>query len=213
MITDLQELECANILIIDDETINLEILNELLQAKGFSNINLFSNPEKALEYYQHTPPDIVLLDLNMPVLTGFEVMQRFNEINHIPKPPVIVITAQNNRKTRVQALDKEARDFLSKPFDNEEVICRICNLLEMHLAHKENLEYTNNLEVIIGKRTQELKNTQKEMIERLGLAAEYKDNETAHHTIRVGHYTEILALALGLSTQRCGNGRHSAGDF
>lgn len=199
MIADLQELESAHILVIDDEKINLEILKELLASEQFLNITLFSDPEKAIRHYQHNPPDIVLLDLSMPNLSGFDVMQRFNDINHIPKPPVIIITAHTDRKIRLQALDNDARDFISKPFDNPEVISRINNLLEMHLAHKENLQYTNNLETIIGQRTQELLNTQREMIERLGLAAEYKDNETAAHTIRVGHYAQLLGLGLGLN--------------
>ncbi|BCG63825.1 MAG: putative two-component system response regulator [Methyloprofundus sp.] len=201
MLTDLQDFENASILVIDDEEINLEIVGGLLEQENYTNISYFSDPVKAVEYYQATPPDIVLLDLNMPVLTGFEVMQRFTDINHVPQPPVLVVTASGDRATRLQALEIGARDFLSKPFDDEEVIRRVRNLLEMHLAHKENLQYSHNLESIVQQRTQDLLDTQQEMIERLGLAAEYRDNETAAHTIRVGRYVEIIAQALGISAR------------
>jgi len=197
----LQGLENAKILVIDDEAINLEIVEELLEREDFSNMSFFSDPVEAVEFYKNTPPDIVILDLNMPGLTGFDVMQRFKEINHSPLPPVLVVTAQGDRKTRLQALEEGARDFLSKPFDDKEVIRRVCNLLEMHLAHKENLQYSYNLESLVQQRTKDLLDTQKEMIERLGLAAEYRDVETAAHTIRVGLYSEILAKAMGLNDE------------
>jgi putative two-component system response regulator len=81
------------------------------------------------------------------------------------------------------------------------VVSRVNNLLEMHLSHKENLHYSANLESIINQRTQELVATQLEMVERLGHAAEYKDNETAAHTIRVGLYTEKIGTKLGLNSK------------
>jgi len=199
MIADLQDVSSANILVIDDEEINLEIIEELLTDNGFSNISLFSDPEAALESYRQSPPDLVLLDINMPVLSGFDVLQQFKEINHPLPPPVIVVTASADRKTRLQALKVGARDFLSKPFDDDEVLMRVSNLLEMHLAHKENLHYSNTLEEAVLQRTRDLSETQNEMIERLGLAAEYRDNETAAHTIRVGHYSKHIAQALGMS--------------
>ncbi len=199
MIKDLQDIESAKILIIDDQEINLDIIEELFEVSGFSNLFLFSNPEEAVEFYRNNVPDITLLDLNMPVLSGFDVLQRFNEINHYPQPPVLIISAQNEREIRLKALDSGARDYLNKPFDVKEVISRVRNLLEMHLAHKENLSYSQNLESIVNQRTQELLETQMEIVERLALAAEYRDNETAAHTIRVGLYSQAIGKKLGLS--------------
>lgn len=207
---DLLNIENANILVIDDETINLEIIKELLKNNNFTNITLFSDPLKAIEYYQQTPPDLVLLDINMPVLTGFEVLQRFQDINHSPTPPVLVVTAFSDKENRLHALKSGARDCLSKPFDKDEILIRVRNLLEMHLAHKENLDYSQNLEKTVKYRTQDLLNTQNEMIERLGLAAEYRDNDTAAHTIRVGHYVKTIALNLGLSAREAENLRLAA---
>lgn len=186
-------------MVIDDEEINLEIIEELLEDEGFSNINCFSDPKEAVEHYQRIPPDLVLLDLNMPVMTGFEVSKQFQKINHSPPPPILIITALADRETKLKSLDSGARDILSKPFDDQEVIRRVRNLLEMHLAHKENLNYSHNLEHVVEQRTQELLDTQNEMIESLGLAAEYRDNETATHTIRVGLYCQALAKNLGIN--------------
>jgi len=199
VLDELQDLKNAKILVIDDEEINLDIIEELLEGDGFLNLSFFSNPVDAVEFYKTNPPDLVILDLNMPALTGFDVMQRFKTIYHSPQPPVLVVTVRSDKKTRLKALDEGARDFLSKPFDAQEVLRRVRNLLEMHLAHKENLQYSQDLESVVKQRTKELLDTQKEMIERLGLVAEYRDNETAAHTIRVGLYSGIIAKAIGLS--------------
>jgi len=210
MMMDLLDIGSANILVIDDEEINLEIIEELLTNNGFSNITFFSDPVKAVEYYQQTPPDLVLLDINMPVLSGFNVLQRFEDVHHTPEPPVLVISVLADRETRLQAFKLGAKDFINKPFDDEEAIMRMRNLLEMHLAHKENIEYSQTLEELVQYRTKDLLETQNEMIERLALAAEYRDNDTADHTIRVGHYAKALAQALGMNEKEAENLRLSA---
>lgn len=148
MTNNFQDFENAKILVIDDEVVNLDIIEELLERDGFSNVSFFSDPSEAVKFYKNTPPDLVILDLNMPVLTGFDVMQLFKEINHNPQPPVLVLTAQNDRKIRLQALQEGARDFLSKPFDDEEVAQRVRNLLEMHLAHKKTCSIHMTLKVL-----------------------------------------------------------------
>ncbi|MCK5828988.1 MAG: response regulator [Methylococcales bacterium] len=199
MICYFHDIKKANIMVIDDEEINLEIIDELLNDEGFSSINCFSDPKEAIKHYRQFPPDLVLLDLNMPVMNGFEVAEQFQIINHSPPPPILIITALADRTTKLKSLDSGAKDILSKPFDDQEVTRRVRNLIEMHLAHKKNLHYSKNLEHIVKTRTQELLETQNEMIESLGLAAEYRDNETATHTIRVGLYTQALAIQLGLN--------------
>ncbi len=188
----------ATILVIDDDEINLEIIEELLEDTYF-NISFFQSPVAAIEHYQHTPPDIVLLDINMPEMTGFEVLKKFDVLNFSPRPPVLMITALNDHETRLKALNSGARDFISKPFNGQELSSRIHNLLEMHLAHKKNHYYAHNLENLVAEKTQELRETQQEIIQCLGLAAEFRDKDTASHTIRVGLYAEVLAKHLGLN--------------
>lgn len=199
MIADLLDFEKAHILVVDDEIVNIEIVEELLGEKGFNNISSTSDPEQAIAIYKQDVPDIVLLDINMPVITGFDVMMRFNEVNHPIKPPILMISAQSDKNARLKAFNLGARDFLCKPFDGEEVLHRVRNLLEMHLAHKDIINHSESLEKIVRERTQELLAAQKEIIERLSMAAEFKDTETAAHTIRVGHYAQLLGKALALN--------------
>lgn len=198
MLADLLDLNSARILVVDDEIINIEIIQEFLETAGFNNVIVTTDPENAVAIYKENAPDIILLDINMPVMTGFDVMARFNEIHYPVKPPVLVLTAQGDRTTLLKALDSGAKDFLRKPFDDEEALRRVRNLLEMHIAHKEIVNHTETLEKVVQERTKALLETQKEIIERLGYAAEFRDTETAAHTIRVGHYAKALAIALGL---------------
>jgi putative two-component system response regulator len=178
---------------------NLEIIQELLEDAGYNNIIATSDPENAVDIYKKNVLDLVLLDINMPMMTGFEVMAQFNEVYYPLPPPILILTAQGDKKTLLKALNSGARDFVRKPFDFEEIILRVRNLLEMHLAHKEILDHTETLEKVVNDRTKALLESQKEIIERLGFAAEYKDTETSAHTIRVGHYAQTLAIALGLN--------------
>ncbi len=199
MIDDLLNIEEANILIIDDESINIEIIEEILKLHGFQYLTSTTEPEQAISLYQQNPPDLVLLDLKMPHLSGFEVMQKFQQTELNILPPILVLTGMHDRETRLKALANGARDFITKPFDGEEVYRRVRNLLEMFLAHKEIYSHTESLEQTLAERTRTLLDTQREIIEKLGAAAEYRDTETAAHTIRVGHYAYTLAKALGLS--------------
>jgi putative two-component system response regulator len=199
MLTELLDLNNSRILLVDDEIMNLEIIQELLEDAGYNNIIATSDPENAVDIYKKNVLDLVLLDINMPMMTGFEVMAQFNEVYYPLPPPILILTAQGDKKTLLKALNSGARDFLRKPFDFEEIILRVRNLLEMHLAHKEILDHTETLEKVVNDRTKALLESQKEIIERLGFAAEYKDTETSAHTIRVGHYAQTLAIALGLN--------------
>ena len=199
MLKDLLDIHSANILVVDDEAINLEIIKEMLSSAGYSNLNLTNSPKKAIQFYSHTPPDIVLLDIKMSEMSRFEVIQHFQSINHVPEPPVLILTALADKQTRLQALSSGARDFISKPFDADETLNRIRNLLEMHLAHKEIIVHNETLDRAVNQRTKELQKAQKEIIERLGYAAEFKDNETGVHTIRVGHFSQCLAKAINFN--------------
>lgn len=207
---DLVSIENAELMVIDDEEMNLEILEEVFESDGFRHLHFFSNPQIAIDHYKNNPPDLVLLDLNMPYLSGFEVIEQFKTVSHSPPPPILMITARDDSETKLKALESGARDFISKPFDDQEVTRRARNLLEMHLIHKQNLCYSSDLEHIIQQRTHELQATQLEMIERLGLAAEYRDNETAAHTIRVGLYAKTIGTCLGLNEQTADQLRLSA---
>ena len=204
------DLKSASILVIDDEIFNVEILLDLLETEHFSHVTGESNPVKALELYKEKDFDIVLLDINMPELSGFQVMEAFAKIHKELSPPVLVLTALKDRETRIKALKSGAHDFLEKPFDDEEVVCRVNNLLTMHLSQKLLLKYSVNLEKSVQERTKKIEKTQFEILDCLSYAAEYRDMDTANHTIRVGWYSKIIAEGYGFKNDELELIRHAA---
>lgn len=124
----------ARILIIDDEPINLKLLDIVLRSNGYSNLELIHQPELAIDAYQACRADIILLDLQMPVKDGFTLLAEFQALQDPLLPPIVVLTAYQQKEYRLNALQAGARDFLTKPFDHIELLARIRNLLEMQ-AH------------------------------------------------------------------------------
>ncbi len=205
-----QDIKSASILVVDDEPFNVEILTELLEGHGFSSVTGISSPVKAVELYEKNNFDLILLDINMPELNGFQVLDEFAKNSREIHPPVIILSALKERETRLKALKLGARDFLDKPFDGEEVIYRISNLLEMHLSQKLLANYNSNLEKYVQERTQKIEKTQFEILSCLSYAAEYRDMDTAHHTIRVGWYSRIIAEQFGFRNEELDLIQHAA---
>lgn len=193
----------AKILIIDDEPMNLEVLDELLETQGYIDTICETDPIRAIELYKQNSFDLVLLDLNMPGKTGFEVMADFLAYDLPLPPPILVLTALVDTTTRIRALTDGASDFLSKPFDHDEVMCRVDNLIKLHFAQKELAIHNETLEQKVEQRTKELNESKLDAIYRLGLVADYRDTETSEHTKRVGRVSQILGVALGLDEAYC----------
>jgi len=123
----------AKLLIVDDQAANLLLLERLLSSAGYSNISFTQNPTEVMGLHQQNRYDLILLDLNMPEMDGFQVMESLKGIEADGIPPVLVITAQPNEKLR--ALKLGALDFVSKPFDIAEVLARVQNLLQVRLLN------------------------------------------------------------------------------
>lgn len=193
----------AKILIVDDQTPNVTLLEKMLRAEGYSNVVGVTDSRQVYELYEQQRFDLVLLDLNMPHLTGFDVMRQLRELEPDSYVPILVLTAQPDMKTRLRALESGARDFLAKPFDRLEVLNRIRNMLEVRLMHNQIRDQNKVLEDKVRERTQELSDTRLEVIRRLGRAAEYRDNETGLHIIRMSKYSRLLGQAAGLSEESC----------
>lgn len=189
----------SKILIIDDEAVNVAILEELFDISGFTNVEGVSDPVKSIDLYQNNEYDIVLLDINMPVMNGFDVMNKYETINKENPPPVLVLTALNDDETRMKALTGGASDFVTKPFRPDEIISRVYNLLELHCAKKKLFTLNKELERRVEQRTLDFIQSQKEALRSLGVAAEYRDMDTASHTIRVGWYSRLLGEKIGIS--------------
>ncbi len=191
------EVKASSILIIDDEPFNVEILLDLLELEGFTHVTGTSKPVEGVQLYKERDFDLVLLDINMPVMDGFQVMSEFSSILKTIHPPILILTALKDKEVRIKALKSNARDFLEKPFDSDEAICRISNLLEMHLSQKMFEKYSITLEKSVQERTRKIEQTQAEILDCLAYAAEYRDMDTANHTVRVGWYSRIIAEKYG----------------
>ncbi len=200
----MNRLRAAKILIVDDQAPNVILLAKMLAAEGYQNVVSVTDSRQVADLYLQHRFDLVLLDLNMPYLTGFDVMQQLRELepdgSYIP---ILVLTAQPDMQTRLRALESGARDFLSKPFDRLEVLTRIRNMLEVRMMHNQIRDQNRVLEEKVQERTRELADTRFEIIRRLGRAAEYRDNETGLHIIRMSKYSQLLGRAAGMDKAQC----------
>ena len=194
------QVENAKILIVDDEQYNIQLLETVLQEAGYARITSILDSRQVLPVYLEFKPDLLVLDLNMPHLDGFAVMRQMTP--RIPVGsyfPILVVTAEITPEAKHEALAQGAKDFLTKPLDTVEVLLRIRNLLTTRFLHQQLQAQNEQLEVKVRERTSELEDAQVEILERLALAAEYRDDETGAHTWRVGYSAGLLAQYLGWS--------------
>ncbi len=132
-----QELLSRRILAIDDEETNVLLLANVLDREGYRDVHFLTNPELALEMYIKLSPDLVLLDLMMPKVDGFQLLEAFSRHDQPDEfRPVLVLTADTTLQTRRRALALGAKDFVAKPFDVIEVALRISNLLETRILYE-----------------------------------------------------------------------------
>lgn len=193
----------AKILIVDDEEVNTRLLEEMLRKSGYQNLTLTNISKDAPILYGEIRPDLVLLDLHMPEMNGFEVMSQIKEIEGDNYMPVMVLSNEESQDIRFQALQSGAKDFLNKPYNRIEVLLRIHNLIEVRLLHMQVRLQNKALEDKVKQRTQEVYETQLDVMQRLGRAIEYRDSETGMHIIRMSHYSACLAARLDLSLEDC----------
>jgi signal transduction histidine kinase len=158
-------LKNANILIVDDQQENIEILTLLLDAKGYTNYTSTTDPRTVLDLFTKFKPDLLLLDLQMPELSGLQVMEKLKDI--IPTDsyfPTLILTADKTHESKQKALSGGASDFLTKPFDLVEVNLRIKNLLQTRYLHQQLESHNRSLEEKIKERTEELQKTNIDLV-------------------------------------------------
>lgn len=200
--TDLDRKD-AKILLVDDELVNLKLLDKLLRGQGYNNLISVQDSRRVVDCCRAEQPDLILLDINMPYLDGFDVMAQLRESSDALLPPIIVLTAQNSRDFMLRALSAGARDFVTKPFDRVELLMRVESQLEVQMAHRIVNDRRAELEGLVQERTEMLNKTRLEIVRRLGRAAEYRDNETGYHILRMSQTSMLLAKSLGWSEQQC----------
>ncbi|MBI1876793.1 MAG: response regulator [Chloroflexi bacterium] len=192
------------ILIVDDNSAGRETLAELLMATEY-NLVFASDGLEALTKAAELTPDLILLDVMMPGMDGFEVCRRLRANPHLAEAPVILITALDDHASRLQGLEAGADDFISKPFDKLELRARVRTITRLNrygslLAERAKLEQAHR----------ELQEAYEATIEGWSRALELRDNETQDHTQRVTEITLRLARALGISEVELGHIRHGA---
>jgi len=193
--------EC--ILIVDDEPANLKLLDRMLGGQGYQNLVLVEDPREVVDRYRTVRPDLILLDINMPHLDGYQVMEQLKALNDPLLPPIVILTAQHGKDYLLRALAAGARDFIGKPFDRNELLMRVRNLLDAQLAHRLVYDQKTMLEDMVRARTDELHRTRLQVVQRLGMAAEYRDEETGYHILRMSHSCALLARGAGWSESGC----------
>src|SRR3954452_14139787 len=192
----------ARILIVDDQAPNVVLLERMLEQWGYSPVATTTQSSEVPNLCASFNPDLILLDLQMPKPDGFELMEILApRIEALPGTLILVLTADATQPTRQRALAAGASDFLSKPLDPIEVRLRISNLLETRRLQLELLDQNEQLERKVGERTVDLEHARLELLERLALAAEYRDDNTQEHAQRVGRAAAQIAGTMGLSDQ------------
>lgn len=191
------DIKLSKILIIDDSKTNVMILEKMLQMYCLKNIMSLTDSRNIYTVLKNFKPDLVLLDLQMPYIDGFTILEWIRNHYSDPTLPVIVVTSLDDKETKLKALRLGASDFIGKPFDQAEVISRISNLLKMKLLHNQLQNYSFQLEQKVMERTEEINNLQMEIIDRLARATEFRDEHTGNHVARIGFYTYIISKKLG----------------
>jgi len=194
-----EEILNSRLLIIDDNQTNVDLLEDILTQAGFQSILSITDSRKSMQIYSAYQPHLLLLDINMPYLDGYQVMEGLKEIVNGSYLPVLVLTALQDKDTRIKVLQSGAQDFLTKPFDKIEVITRIENMLMIRHLHDQVKNQNEILEKKVQERTIELETTRLEIIQRLGAAAEYRDPETGGHILRMSHMCSLLGKLAGMS--------------
>ena len=150
----LNDIRRARILVVDDEPVNVQLLEYLLKTTGYENVSSTNDPRQVVSLHLKHRFDLIILDLHMPGMDGFDVMEALKPLESESWLPVLVVTAEPDKK--LAALEAGARDFIGKPFDTVEVMTRIRNLLEVRLLHRESRDYGVQLEREVRERTAEL---------------------------------------------------------
>ena len=200
----------AKVLIVDDELSTAVVVKKYLKSSGFSELLIETDSAKAANRIIDEAPDIVLLDIHMPKISGLEILETIRQVDSTATTPVVFLTSSTDPEMRATALNLGASDFLSKPVVVSELVARVRNTL-MAKAHVDLLAgYSAQLERQVESRTAELIASRREAIQCLARAAELRDDITGKHVIRVGRYAAIIARSLGFGPQETIDLEHAA---
>ncbi len=189
----------GRIMIVDDEPSMVMVIERQLRRAGYGAFSGTSKPLEAEAGYTSFGPDILILDLNMPVLDGFDLLARLLPRLTADLVPVLVLTGDPSPATVTHALSSGAKDFVAKPFESTELVLRVENLLESRFAQLALRDHNDQLEIKVLDRTRDLANAELATLQVLARAAEFRDDATGRHTQRVGEMAALLAGTVGLA--------------
>jgi PAS domain S-box-containing protein len=194
--TDTPDVLGASLLVVDDQDANVRLLQRLLHETGYTRVATTTTPQAVAALHREHRYDLILLDLQMPLMDGFEVMERLKEGDPGGYLPVIVLTAQPAHKLR--ALQAGAKDFISKPFELAEVRTRIHNMLEVRLLYRRLAAHNELLEQAVRERTAELRESEHRFRRLTELASDWywEQNETGDFTQVSGPALEMVGIGM-----------------
>lgn len=191
------------VLAVDDSDLNLAVYRSVLSRIKDVSVAPFTEPQLALDWARENSPDLAIVDYHMPKLDGLEFLERFRQNAHTKETLVVMITADEEREVRHRALSSGVNDFLNKPIDPIEFQARIHNLLELANRRKQMADHAAWLRSEVERATEAIASREIETILRLTRAAEFRDDITGMHVIRVGHICATLARAVGMAEEEC----------
>ena len=191
----------AEILIVDDNRMNITVLVEVLRDEY--RLRVANNGEQALKLVESKKPDLILLDVMMPDMDGYQVSARLRSRAEFRDIPVIFLTALDEEQDKVKAFEVGAVDYVTKPFERLEVKARVRTHIALKQARERLSAHNQTLEQIVQQRTHDLRESRLEVIMKLSRAADFRDDVTGLHIQRVGRSSALLARELGLDSTFC----------
>ena len=192
----------ARILIVDDQPLTRELMTLVVHAQGYKSLVAENGPD-ALALAAKRPVDVVILDVLMPGMDGFEVARRLRASEQTRSVPIVMVSALDDHESRITGLAAGADDFLTRPVDRIELKVRLQNLLRIKRYQDQLAAHNAILERKVELRTTELERSNRETIHTLIRASAHRDDESGAHVKRIGLYTAHLAQRLGLDAQFC----------
>jgi response regulator RpfG family c-di-GMP phosphodiesterase len=186
------------VVVIDDAQVNLVLMSALLGKLPDCDATCFLSPSEALAHCLHEDPDLIIVDYMMPDMDGIEFIQQFRATPGRTQTPLLMVTADHEREVRYRALESGANDFLTKPLDRIEFASRVKNMLSLRRGQVALANHARTLAEEVRRATAEIFERERETLNKLARAAEFRDPETGAHILRMAHFSALIAREMGL---------------
>ncbi len=199
----IEGIKSSKIMIIDDEPLLIRVVRRFLQSVGYQHFITVTDAREAIVQITSQSPDLVLLDIMMPHVTGLDILRARQSLTSAQYTPFIILSATSDTETKRTALELGASEFLNKPVDPSDLKLRVQNALLVK-AHQDHLSnYADELSRQVQLRTAEIERSREQIIHCLAKAAEFRDNDTGKHVVRVGKVSSVIADELGFDSVFC----------